>query len=234
MSVRQDDRGLLRWAPWERHEWLLHGFSTRDAEPRAWAREPGVRELIELHQTHSATVLDAAEIPRIEDPEGDALVGGRAGIVLAIRTADCLPVLLVDPVRRVVAAAHAGWRGMAAGIVRNTVAEMERRYASRPQDLEALLGPAIRVENYEVGEEVAAAFNADAVVRRSDWPRPHLDLPRAAKAQLALAGLSKERVFDTDLCTYANPELFPSYRRDGGKCGRLVAVIGALAPAAAG
>jgi polyphenol oxidase len=82
---------------------------------------------------------------------------------LTIRTADCMPVLLVDPVRRVVAAAHAGWRGMAAGIVLNTVIEMQRRYASRPQDLEALLGPSIRVESYEVGEEVAARFAPAAV-----------------------------------------------------------------------
>jgi len=227
MSVRQDERGFLRWVPWESHAWLIHGFSTLQSADGAWAREPGAEALVALRQTHSPTVVDAAEVEWMEgEPEGDALVGGRAGALLTVRTADCLPVLLVDPVRRVVGAAHAGWRGMAAGIVLNTAAEMERRYASRPQDLEALLGPCIRAENYEVGEEVAAEFDPAAVMRRPEWSRPHLDLPAAARRQLAAAGLSQERVLDTGLCTFAHPELFPSYRRDGVQCGRLVAAIG--------
>ncbi len=217
----------MRWVRWESHAWLIHGFSTLQSADGAWAQEPGADFLVALKQTHSPTVLAAAEVERMQsEPEGDALVGGRVGALLTIRTADCLPVLLVDPVRRVVGAAHAGWRGMAAGIVLNTVVEMERRYASRPQDLEVLLGPSIRAENYEVGEEVAAEFGPEAVVRKPEWPRPHLDLPAAARRQLAAAGLSEERVFDTGLCTFAHPELFPSYRRDGGLCGRLVAAIG--------
>lgn len=227
MSVHVDDRGLMRWVPWEEYGWLTHGFSTLAAEDGAWGRERGVERLYALRQTHSPTVLDAFEIdPCGEPPEGDALVGGRSGSLLTIRTADCMPVLLIDPVRRVVGAAHAGWRGMAAGIVLNLALEMQRRYSSRPQDCEALLGPSIRAENYEVGEEVAAEFFPSAVVRRPEWPRPHLDLPRAARTQLATAGLSDAAVFDTGLCTYAHPELFPSYRRDGVECGRLVAAVG--------
>ncbi|MBI1357133.1 MAG: peptidoglycan editing factor PgeF [Acidobacteria bacterium] len=228
MSFRIDERGLLRWIPWEERGWLAHGFSTLRAVEPAWEGEPGAGRRLELRQTHSAIVLEAAEIApsNEEPPEGDALVGDAGGVLLTIRTADCLPALLVDPVRRAVGAAHAGWRGMAAGIVAEAAAEMTRRYGSRPEELEALLGPAISAESYEVGEEVAERFAAEAVQRRPEWPRPHLDLARAARLQLIEAGLAPERIADSNLCTFRNPELFPSYRRDGKKSGRLVAAIG--------
>lgn len=229
MTVIRDDRGILRWGPWQEYSWLRQGFSTITAPAGQWAHENGVENLVALRQTHSPTVIDTSETPTSDgETEGDALVGARRGDLLTIRTADCLPVLLLDPVRRVVGAAHAGWRGMAAGIVLNTAVELHRRYASRVQDLEAVIGPCIRADNYEVGEEVAAEFTPEAIVRRPEWPRPHLDLPRAARLQLAQAGLADDRVQDVGLCTFANPDLFPSYRRDGEKCGRLVAAIGTV------
>lgn len=227
MAIRQDERGILRWVPWERYRWLQHGFTTVYSAEGAWGREPGVERLVELRQTHSISVLDAFEVPAAgELLIGDALIGAKAGEILTVRTADCMPVLVVDPIRRVAGVAHAGWRGMAGGIVANLVAEMQRRYRSRPQDCEALLGPSIRAENFEVGEEVAVEFAPDSIVRKPEWPRPHVDLAQAAKTQLAQSGLSPERVFDVGLCTYAHPELFPSYRRDGDQCGRLVAAVG--------
>src|SRR5690606_26236456 len=99
---------------------------------------------------------------------------------------------------------------------------------SRARDIEALLGPSIRAASYEVGEEVAAHFEPAAVIRRPEWPRPHLDLARAAEIQLLSAGLPPKNIIDSALCTFLSPDAFPSYRRDGQACGRLVAAAGVV------
>jgi hypothetical protein len=131
--------------------------------------------LAALHQVHSANIYEVRraatgeleyrlggermpEQPGLAQPTGDALLTDRAGILLSVRTADCLPVLLVDPKRRAVAAIHAGWRGALARIVEKAVGEMRRTYGSEPQSLLAVLGPSIRACCYEVGQEVKEAF----------------------------------------------------------------------------
>ena len=131
--------------------------------------------LAALRQVHSATIYQVRhatsggldyrlggkripEQPGVAQPAGDALLTDQAGILLSVRTADCLPVLLVDPKRRAVAAVHAGWRGALARIVEKAVGEMRRMYGSEPQRLLAVLGPSIRVCCYEVGHEVQEAF----------------------------------------------------------------------------
>ena len=128
-----------------------------------------------LRQVHSATVYQVGRAsdgeleyrlggnplhapPGLTQHDGDALLTDEAGIMLSVRTADCLPVLLVDPKRRGVAAVHAGWRGALARIVEKTVGEMRRLYGSDPRDMLAVLGPSIRVCCYEVGQEVEDAF----------------------------------------------------------------------------
>jgi polyphenol oxidase len=131
--------------------------------------------LASLHQVHSSTVyqagLDASgnleyrlagsSVPQgvnVPLPEGDALLTDQPGLLLSVRTADCLPVLLVDRRRRAVAAVHAGWRGALARIVEKAVGEMRRLFGSQPEDILAALGPSIRVCCYEVGQEVVDAF----------------------------------------------------------------------------
>jgi hypothetical protein len=149
--------------------------------------------LAALRQVHSATVyhVQRATVGELEcrlsgdplpehsglaQPEGDALLTGQAGILLSVRTADCLPVLLVDPKRRVVGAVHAGWRGALAGIVEKAVGEMRRAYGSDPRSLLAVLGPSIRVCCYEVGHQVEEAFqgrspHADKFFRKRSGPQ---------------------------------------------------------------
>src|ERR1700728_2655194 len=151
-------------------DWLDHGFGLRDSEPPA-----GVRT---VKQIHSSIVLDAST----EAPEGDALLSDRAGVRVGIKTADCVPILLVDPSIPAVAAIHAGWRGSAENIARAAVSELAARWKVNPGNLRAAIGPSIGVCCYEVGPEVAHRFGIAA-------PCPvHLDLPRINEMQLRAAG----------------------------------------------
>lgn len=180
-------------------------------EPEAPATVAWVR------QHHSTTVVAAR--PGDCGP-GDALFTARADLALRIVTADCVPVLLLGD--DIVAAIHAGWRGIAAGIVPAAV-ERAREHGA----LEAVIGPAIGPCCYEVGEDVAAAVGSsstdDVIVTATPGRRPHLDLPGAVRHQLAATGLvCREHV---DLCTRCERERLWSYRREGPAAGRNVAFV---------
>jgi YfiH family protein len=175
-----------------------------------------------LKQVHGARVVDA-ELAR-RRPEADASTSIRPGQVLALMTADCIPVLICDRHGRRVAAAHAGWRGLAAGVLEITVGALE----SDPSELLAWLGPGIGPEAFEVGPEVRDSFLArDAEAGR--WFRPGngdrllADLYPLARQRLRRAGV--EAVFGGDCCTYSDPVRFFSYRRDGGRSGRMGSFI---------
>ena len=234
MSFAIGDDGILRFVPWAGIDWLAHGFSTRAAgdfarpEPADTAARFGVpeAELITLRQTHSAAVHDAAELAGEAEPlEGDALHSDRPGTLIGVRTADCLPLLLLDRERRRVAVVHAGWRGSAQGIAALAVAALDRA-GSPPQALEAVIGPCIGSARYEVGPEVAARFGSEARVEREDWPKPHLDLAAANRSQLLAAGVPEKAVHVSGLCTYEDAARFHSHRRDRERAGRMLAVIG--------
>lgn len=191
-----------------------------------WPVPPGVRALVTtrgevdpplpgapawLRQVHGTGVVDAGTAAG--EPQADASFARSANVVCAVRSADCLPVLLADDAASVVGAAHAGWRGLAAGVLEATVDAMR----VEPRTLLAWLGPAIGPKVYEVGEEVRAAFLArDARAAAAFTPhRPGhwlLDLYLAARQRLAARGVT--RVFGGGLCTYSDPARFPSYRRE--------------------
>jgi YfiH family protein len=174
--------------------------------PVAWAR-----------QIHSARVLPAAAPG--ECGEGDALTTDRPGLALAVVTADCVPVLLAGPSG--IAAVHAGWRGIASGVIPATL-----RALGNPAGWTAWIGPAIGPCCYEVGEEVAeqiaAASTPEAVVPHPGG-RPHLDLLRAATHQLQAAGVAD--VTALPLCTRCETARLSSYRREGKGAGRNLAFI---------
>jgi len=149
-------------------------------------------------------------------PDCDALVTTRPGLVLAVTTADCMPLLYSAP--GVVAVAHSGWRGTAAGMPAAALAAACAAAGLAPAGIVVHLGPCIRACCYEVGEEVAAAFPGSAV--RRDRSRPRLDLPRAARDQLEEAGLPRDSVIDCGACTACEPEWYFSHRRDGPASGR--------------
>ena len=177
-----------------------------------------------LRQVHGAQVHRAlTDTPPPLPPEADAAVARQPGTVLAILVADCLPVLLADRHGEVIGAAHAGWRGLAAGVLEATVAAM----AAPPASLTAWLGPAISQSHFEVGDEVRAAFiahdpaHATAFVRnaRARW---QCDLPALARARLQALGIGA--IADCGVCTFAEAERCYSYRRDG-RTGRMAALL---------
>ncbi len=213
---------------------LVHGFEQR-LGPAGW-EEPdhsrrrvasalaGSGRLLLLQQVHGARVRRA---PWTGRPEADAAVAEAPGLLLGIETADCLPVLVVDPVRRAVAAAHAGWRGTASGVAREAVAALVAG-GSRTGDLIAATGPAIGPCCYEVGDELRSAFGERGVdfFRPGPRGRPHLDVRAANERQLREAGIAEDRIHRVDDCTRCRADLYYSYRRDGKQAGRMINFIG--------
>jgi polyphenol oxidase len=177
-------------------------------------REPVVGE--QVHGAVSRTVGELHAGTRWERNEPalegtDALVTATRYLPLVTLVADCLPVALVDPGRGVGAVVHAGWRGLAAGVVDNALATMKRTWGTFAPDVVAWAGPAIGPCCYEVGPEVAERFPEDAAP--SGEGRARLDLRAALCRRLAAAGLLEENVTGLDLCTACRPELFFSHRR---------------------
>ncbi|HVS74221.1 MAG TPA: peptidoglycan editing factor PgeF [Candidatus Acidoferrales bacterium] len=270
---------ILQASRLARLSWLLHGFSTRpggasvlDGEPvlnlgfTDWDSRENVFEnrnrllhalgasqmsLATLRQFHSDVVCHYENAPS-EPCRGDASVTERSGLLLAVQTADCVPILLADTRRRAVAAVHAGWRGTLHRIVQKTIGRMRMQFGTRPEDLVAALGPAIGGCCYEVGTEVSHAFHAQFAdagewfdeLRTGDEPDPlqwlnmkppghqpppknvRLDLRAANRAQLLQAGVSAGNISVSGLCTRCQPDLFFSYRREGPRSGSLLSVIG--------
>jgi purine-nucleoside/S-methyl-5'-thioadenosine phosphorylase / adenosine deaminase len=211
--------------------------------------------LVTLRQFHSDVIYVAAA-PCDEAPKADALITSTAGLLLGVQTADCVPVLLADTRARVVAAIHAGWRGTLTRIVVKTLGQMTMQFGTRPSDVVAALGPAIGGCCYEVGPDVAQAFASQFPAASEwfdgpfeqlahgeeplwlPWltmmppghvpppPRVRLDLRASNRWQLIDAGVPEAQIAVSDLCTACRPDLLFSYRREGAKTGRLMAVIG--------
>ncbi len=180
----------------------------------AWMGVPATH-LLTAHQIHSPDVVIAREPFSGNRPRADAIVTDRPGIAVGASTADCGPVLFADAGARVVAAAHAGWRGAFTGVLENTIAAMESLGAARAR-IVAVLGPSIGPANYEVGPEFIARFiEADAGNDRYFFPSDKeghamFDLNLYTVERLGKAGVRAEKL---DRCTYAEEELFYSYRR---------------------
>jgi YfiH family protein len=207
--------GIYRCAEFQHFLWQSHGFGTRMANPQVD---------VTLRQVHSAEVWNAHQLSDRQS-EGDALVTDDAGRSIGVKTADCVPILLLDAGRHAVAAVHAGWRGTVAGIVVRAVEKMRADFGSLPADIHAAFGPCIRECCYEVGPEVAVQFCS----LFPEWPpvtgKLHLDLPEANRRHLAVAGIPAARIFDSGLCTVCLEEHFFSYRREPQNPGRMVSAI---------
>lgn len=182
-----------------------------------------IERIIIPTQTHSCNVeiIDTLPFPESRLEGCDALVTNIRGVVLAINTADCVPVVLIDPVNNIIGVAHAGWRGAIGGIVERTVDAMQRLGAS-PYEMNYALGPSICVECFEVGHEVADRFPAEVVSHPNNSIRPHIDLQKFIRLRLADYGITKEagQPWDNSICTRHNPEKFFSARALGTSSGR--------------
>jgi len=155
----------------------------------------------------------------------DALVTNEAGIFLVVTIADCLPILLYDPEIKSIGIVHAGWRGSMLRILEKTIRCMNIEFSSKTKNIITFIGPSVGVCCYEIGEEVARKFDSKYLIRR-DNGNIHLDLKGFNKDILMLQGVSKQNIEISDYCTICNPNLFHSYRREGKKSGRMMAVIG--------
>ena len=216
---RLDPSNVYRSEKLEQFPWLKHGFGTRLST--AW---PDESALATVKQIHSDQVLVVRQ-PGQFGP-GDALISQQPGLSVAIRTADCLPIVIVDRRTRAVAAVHAGWRGAVAEIVPKAVTARVGEFGSRPENLEIAIGPGIGVCCFEVGPEVAVQFQQFFPERRDLNGRAKVDLAETITRQLRRNGVALSQISTLGLCTYCNPELFESYRRDREKAGRMLASAG--------
>lgn len=222
-----------------------HGFSLRAAGDFALLRDPeklraaqaavgdavgfDPARLYQVRQVHGRRVLEGrGDRQALEREEADALVGRGAEppLAVAVRVADCVPVLLADPSTRDVAAVHAGWRGVEARILEASVTSLTPQREGSA--LVAAIGPCIGACCFEVGEDVAeriAAVSDPAVIVRRAAPKALVDLRAAVRAQLRGLGLHDEAIEDVGGCTRCNPTDYHSFRRDGEASGRLLAAI---------
>jgi len=210
--------------------------------------------LVQLKQIHSYVVQRVSAAPG-ETLSGDGLITTTPGLLLAIKTADCVPVLVADVRRRAVGAFHAGWRGTVARVVEKGIGEMRRQFGSVPRDLRAVIGPCIRRCCYEVGAEVRTEFESqfsyadelfeevfDAEAIHVRYPllflnqrapghgdlgtEIHLDLVEANQRQLLDTGIREEHISVIEGCTACDITRFFSHRAEFGQTGRMMAVIG--------
>ena len=265
--------------------WLTHGFSTRrgghslaygrntlnlgftshdtkaavirNRQGLAASLSPHARstwELVTVRQVHSDLIRFVEGVPR-SPLAGDGLITSTPGLLLAVLTADCFPVIVVDPKQRAIGVFHAGWRGTVKRIVEKGVGEMRKHFDSNPAQLRAAIGPGIRNCCYQVGPELRGIFEAQFAYGselfretkerneiherypllfltarapgHSELPtKTFLDLAEANRRQLLDAGLSARNISDVGTCTSCNPELFFSHRAEKGRTGRMMAVAG--------
>ncbi len=265
--------------------WLIHGFTTRQggysraygghalnlgftktdtntavernraaflASLGANGRRPWT--LVTMRQIHSDGIHAISKPPE-EALVGDGMITNAPGLILAVQTADCLPVVLVDPKKRAVGVFHAGWRGTVKRIVEKGVGAMRLHFGSRAGDLEAAIGPGVRKCCYTVGEEVRDKFHSQFAyanklfheIKESDPVREKypmlfltarapghstlpvnifLDLAEANRRQLLDAGVSAKRIQTVQLCSACNPDLLFSHRTERGITGRMMGVAG--------
>jgi polyphenol oxidase len=201
---------------------------------RRLAREVGYvpSALYEVSQVHGNVVLGAdPHVPAAEfrQREGDALWARQRDLAVGIRTADCVPILLASPDSGAVAAVHAGWRGLVAHVISESVAALCAAARVEARTLIAAIGPHISRDAFEVSHEVAqqiaacAAHDSQVIVPRA--PRPYVDLARVVCAQLKAAGMAADHIEQVPGCTFQDSQHFFSFRRDGQASGRHLAVI---------
>jgi polyphenol oxidase len=208
----KDSRNIYRVRELDALEWLAHGFGGRGADvPAMFAN------LATAYQIHSAECIFAEGRSGVLG-EGDALLENTPGAIVAVKTADCLPIILADERHKAVGVVHAGWRGSAAGIAQRAVKRMQERFGTRPEDLHAAIGPGIGKCCYEVGPDVAARFG-----ERSET---HIDLVAVNRRQLLESGVRGERVYTAKVCSKCNAAEFHSFRRDGQAAGRQYSFAG--------
>lgn len=212
-------------------------YENREILSRMWYMD--IEDFIIPHQTHSSNVLMIDEdfqllspYERIDALYGiDATITNLKDIFLCVTTADCVPILLYDTKNEVIAAIHAGWKGVVNLIVDDTVCKMQKYYQSNPSDILAAIGPSISLKHYEIGEDVVVRFKSvgidlkEASFFNDKTNKLHIYLSRITHDRLVKLGIPSTQIDICDYCTYENEELFFSARRQSIHCGRMLSGI---------
>lgn len=194
--------------------------------------------VIQGHQVHTRriAIIDRPGMTREELEGYDAFITNLPGVAIGVRTADCVPILLYDPVKRVVAAVHAGWKGTVLHITQRAISMMDQTFKCEASDIRAVMGPAIGPDSFQVGEEVAEKFKAAGYPMDLIWSfrgpcgkKPmsgghHIDLFKANRWLLEESGVPAENIQECGIDTYTNEAYF-SARREGTHCGRIINAI---------
>jgi hypothetical protein len=176
------------------------------------------------HQCHSGNIQIVSRSGEYDACDG--LITEVVGLPLVVTVADCLPVVLFEPVKRVIGLVHAGWRGTMQGITAEAVGLMVKQCGAVASEMVAYLGPSARVCCYEVGGAVAQLFSLDEIEQRND--RLYLDLKKSNLGQLIGCGMKEDNIEISPFCTICNPQFFHSHRRDRTHSGRMMAVVSLL------
>jgi YfiH family protein len=187
-------------------------------------------QLVFPRQTHTNCVAEISDIPEDDIKETDALVTNKKEICLCVQTADCVPVLLYDPVNNVVAAIHAGWRGTVKKIVEIAVQKMIKNYGSSPKKILAAIGPSISPDIYEIGDEVVKEVkksipNSNLLLFKTDSGKYHLNLWEANRQLLLKNKLQEKNIEILGECSYSKSSKYFSARKEGLQTGRMVSGI---------
>ncbi len=189
-----------------------------------------MNQLVFPGQTHTNCVAKVSEIPANEIKETDALVTNQPGICLCVQTADCVPILLFDPIKKVISAVHAGWKGTVNKIVEVAIQKMVSEYYSSPKNILAAIGPSISPKIYEVGNEVVEAVresipNAEITLQKNSSGEFHFDLWEANRQVLLKIGVLSGNIEILGECSFQNNEKYFSARREGIDTGRMISGI---------
>lgn len=217
---------------------LTRVMQNREVFYSALGIETAAAKFAHANQVHSGniTVVDEGGI----HPKTDALITNKKNLFLVISIADCLPVILYDPVHKAIGNIHSGWRGTVTGIAENTISKMKDEFGSNPGDILAFIGPGISCENFEVGAEVAEMFDEKYVhvpprlalqgepplLKTGGEQKRYIDLKSVVRDQLLNAGVLEKNIDTCPLCTFTENDMLHSYRRDRDMSGRMFSVIG--------
>jgi len=199
---------------------------------RTFDLEP--HQLLTVRQVHGTDILivdeENPDLTHFQEVEADAIITDQPNIMIGVLVADCFPVLVCDPIKKVAAAIHAGWRGAAAGLIGHTITAMKSHFGCSPANMVAAIGAGIGAHKYLVDRPVRDAFRAgsgywESISNEVSLGQWQLDIGKSCRLQLEAAGVTGEKIEDVTECTCCHRELFFSYRRDQGTTGRQIGYI---------
>ena len=227
----------LSFPPLDAFPFILHGLTVKGQNPASDNAKKATGKLLGKVSRHEARVVSLVQMHRDECVaitsrdrlqrrySGDAVLTDRDDVFVSVAVADCLPIFMVNPKRKVIGMVHAGWRGTLSGIARRTLRKAKDRFGCEPGDFTLLFGPCIRSCCYGVSSQVAILFDSECVSRRKDGVFM-LDLVHANLKQFAGCGVQEDKIFAVGGCTFCEKELFYSYRRDKENAGRMIGFLG--------